>query len=141
MDRYEIITLVDITNTGAHRPQHATEHVHNQYRNWITLTQCIGLRSIIHYDENPTSGIENVESFKFGKTFKGPQRIWRFIFGSDRSNAYTDDAENPIGLLIADLDDVPIIKNLDETVNINKAVLNITDPQHKNTIVRAYMGI
>lgn len=140
MDRYEITTLIDITNSGVFRLGRGSEHEHNQFRNWTTLTQCIGLRSIIQYDSNPTVSIVNAEDIGFGKEYKGPHRVWRFLFASDRSNAYADETQNPIGLLIQDLDQVPIIKNLDETINISKAVFDVSDAQYKNIIVRAYLG-
>lgn len=141
MDRFEITTLIDITNSGAFRPGKGTDQAHNQYRNWITLTQCLGLRSIIQYDTNPTVSLVNLDELNFGSEYKGIHRVWKFLFYTDRVNVYSDDSENPIGLLLQDLDQVPIIKNLNETINISKAVFDVTDPQYKNTNVRAYLGL
>jgi predicted NodU family carbamoyl transferase len=41
-------------------------------------------------------------------------------------------------LLIDDIDGVPIIKNLTETINMSKAIFNCKDPFSKNTIIKAH---
>jgi hypothetical protein len=47
----------------------------------------------------------------------------------------SDDNLNPIGNLIEDLNFVPVIKNLEETVNIDKAMFNCNDAKLKNITV------
>lgn len=138
MEVIEIKTLVDITKPNhVHRPSQGEELEQNQYKNWITFQQCIGLRSNIEYDALPQLEKSDVKGLGFGSSYKGNHHIWTFEFRPDRSGAYVDDEGNSIGLLIQDLHQVPIIKNLLETINILKAVFDIEDPQYKNIIVRA----
>ena len=53
MENIEIKTLIDITKPNVSRPGQGTLLEQSQYKNWITLQQCIGLRSIISYDNPP----------------------------------------------------------------------------------------
>jgi hypothetical protein len=43
-------------------------------------------------------------------------------------------------ILVEDLHQVPVIKNLTETVNIDKAIFDVKDPTFKNTIIKATPG-
>ena len=64
MEIIEIKTLVDVTKPeNIIRLGQGTELEQNQYKNWITLQQCIGLRSIIEYDSLPK--VEKIDSLKF----------------------------------------------------------------------------
>lgn len=134
METIEIKTLVDITNSTVTRFNKGLEKEYNQHRNWITLLQCIGLRAIIEFDQNPTSELIDIKSLGFGSKLKGKHRVWTFRFTTDRSQTYLSD-EGEIGHLINDLHQVPIIKNLDETINISKAVFDLKDTSNRNTIV------
>ena len=61
-------------------------------------------------------------------------------FNPDRTDVYTDDQDNPIGNLVEDLDGVPVIKNLRETINIDRATFECKDPLFKNIIIKAHQG-
>lgn len=137
METIEIKTLVDITKPNVHRPGQGTLLEQSQYKNWVTLQQCIGLRSIIAYDVSPTVETVDIKNLGFGSSYKGKHQVWTFIFYPDRSHAYEDDNGNSIGLLINDIQQVPIITNLTETINISEAVFEIEDPQTKNIIIMA----
>lgn len=137
METIEIKTLIDITKPNVHRPGQGTALEQNQYKNWITFQQCIGLRSIISYDDVPTITEVDVKGLGFGSKFKGKHKVWSFTFYPDRSGAYLDNEGNIIGLLLNDLHQVPVIEKLTETINTSKAVFDLEDPQHKNIIVTA----
>lgn len=138
MEIIELKTLVDITKpTNIHRPNQGSELEQNQFKNWVTLQQCIGLRSIIDYDYPPTVEKIDLKSLGFGSKYKGEHNVWTFTFRPDRSLAYDDGEGNSIGLLLKDLHQVPVIKKLNETINMTKEVFNIEDPQYKNTIIKA----
>jgi hypothetical protein len=139
METIEIRTLIDITNTGARRANQGSAKEVDQYKNWTTLNQCLGIRSNIEYDEIPSVETVDVKDQGFGSSFKGKQKMWVWRFRPDRTGAYSDDIDR-IGTLVTDLDKVPIIKNLDETVNISKAVFDLTDETARNTIVRLVKG-
>ena len=138
MEIIEIKTLVDVTKPeNIIRLGQGTELEQNQYKNWITLQQCIGLRSIIEYDSLPKVEKIDIKGLGFGSKYKGQHSVWTFVFRPDRSFAYDNGRGNVIGLLEEDLNLVPIIKNLSETINISKAVFDLTDPQYKNLSVKA----
>ena len=136
----EIITiksLIDITKPAVNRPGQGSPLEQNQYKNWVTLQQCIGLRSIISYDDAPTMETVELRGQGFGSKYKGKHNVWTFTFYPDRSNAYADDEGNSIALLLNDLHQVPVIEKLTETINISKAVFDIEDPDYKNIIIMA----
>lgn len=141
MDVIEIQTLVDITNTKVIRPNQGSQLAHDQNRNFMTLCQCVEIRSIIMYDSPPESKIVDVKDMGFGSDYKGKHRVWTFQFRPDRVGVYTSEDGNKIGCLLEDLDRVPIIKNLEETVNIDKAIFNCRDFNLKNIIIKARDGI
>lgn len=131
----KIITLIDISRPRVSRPGQGTELEQNQYKNWVTLLQCVGLRSNIEYDNDPQLVQQNISQLGFGKKYSGLHKTWIFTFRPDRNEAYMDESGNLIGLLISDLHQVPIVKNLTETINISKAVLDLNSLQTCNTIV------
>jgi hypothetical protein len=140
MEIIEIQTLVDITNTKVNRPNQGTQMAYDQNRNFITLRQCVEIRSIVSYDNPPQVETVDVKDMGFGSEFKGKQQVWTFKFVPDRAGVYTSDDGNIIGSLLDDVDCVPIIKNLTETVNIDKAIFNCKDLAIKNTIIKAHKG-
>ena len=142
MEVIEIKTLIDITKPkGIVRAGQGTALEQNQYKNWITFQQCIGLRSIITYDVPPQISTIDVKGMGFGSKIKGEHIIWTFKFCPDRSFAYEDEDNNLIGLLLNDMHQVPVIEKLTETININKSIFDLEDPQYKNTIIKASINL
>ena len=137
METIKIKTLVDITKPLVNRPNQGSSLEQNQYKNWITLQQCIGLRSIIEYEAIPSSEIVDIKGMGFGNRYKGTQRVWTFEFSTDRSSAYDNENGDVIGLLKEDISNVPVIEKLTETINIKQAVFDLDSPQNKNTIITA----
>jgi hypothetical protein len=140
MDFIEIKTLVDITNTRVTRPNQGTQLEYDQSRNFATLLQCVELRSIISYDTPPSVEVVDVKNLTFGNMYTGNHKVWTFTFATDRAGVYFDDRAGVTGLLNNDIDGVPIIKNLTETINMIKAIFNCKDPFSKNTIITAHPG-
>jgi hypothetical protein len=139
METIEIKTLIDITNSGVRRANQGTQQQLDQYKNWTTLNQCLGIRSNIEYDSLPTVETTDVKGLGFGAEFKGKQKVWTWRFQPDRSRAFSNN-DNIIGTLLEDLDQVPVIKKLNETVNIDRAVFDISDSATRNTIVTIIPG-
>jgi hypothetical protein len=135
MENIEIKTLVDITNTEVRRNNQGSPIEANQYKNWITLKQCVELRSLIDYDHNPTVETVDVTGMGFGSEFKGKHQVWTFKFRPDRAGAFSLDDE-PTGLLSESLHQVPVIKNLTETINTDRAVFDLKDKKFKNTTIK-----
>lgn len=139
MDIIEIQTLVDITETGQIRPNREFVREHDQHRNFVTLKQCLELRSIITYQTSPVMEIIDLKNLSFGSTFKGKHKIWTFRFTTDRSGVYNNGISE-IGCLIDDLHEVPVIQNLTESVNILKPIFDLKNLETKNTLVKAIKG-
>jgi len=135
MQRIRIHTLVDITCSNVKRPNEGTALEANQYRNWTTLLQAIGLRALISYEHNPVIEERNIKEFKFGTEYTGKKRMWTFEFTTDRDDCWFDQGES-LYLLLEDLHNVPVIKNLNETINIDKTIFDLKSEQFRNTIVQ-----
>ena len=73
------------------------------------------MRAIISYDYSPTVETIDIKSLDFGKNFKGQHRVWTWRFSPDRLNVF-DGNNTPLGGLINDLDQIPVIKKLTETI-------------------------
>lgn len=136
MEVIEVQTLVDVTRTKAIRPNQGSPLEHNQYRNFMTLRQCIEIRSIIDYDTPPSVETVDLTGLGFGSAYTGKHRVWTFRFKPDRVGVYVSEDGNRVGSLLEDLDSVPVIKNLSETVNISKAIFSCKDSAFKNITVR-----
>lgn len=134
METIEIRTLIDITRTDVTRNKPGFEKQYNQFKNWTTLLQCIGLRAIIDYDCPPEMLSVDIKQEKFGSKLKGKHNVWIFKFRTDRSGCYVKD-NNELGHLLDDLHNVPIIKNLDESINISKPVFDLLDKSYCNTTI------
>ena len=139
METVELKTLIDITNTDVRRANQGTQEEYEQYKNWITLNQCIEIRSIITYTANPTSEVVDIKGMGFGKEYKGKQRVWTWRFSPDRATSFSSE-KGELQLLIEDLDQIPIIKNLHETINIATTVFDLKDDNLKNTVLKLISG-
>lgn len=135
MAQIELKTLIDITNTDVRRPNQGTPVEADQYRNWVTLKQCIELRSLVEFDHDPTSEEIDVKGLGFGSYYKGKQRVWTFRFFPDREGAFYT-GEDDLGLLLTAIDQVPVIKNLTETINTDRSMFDLSDTKFKNTTIR-----
>jgi hypothetical protein len=140
MDTIVIQTLIDITNTGVIRPNQGTHLEMNQYRNFTTLRQCAEIRSVIDFDESPRVELVDIKGMGFGNKYKGKQAVWTFEFTPDRDGVYIDDQRDPLGFLINDLDQIPVVIDLTETINISRAILDLRDSTYKNTVIQARLG-
>lgn len=137
MDIIEIQTLIDITRTQVTRLSQGTNLQLDQNRNFITLMQCIELRSVVSYEQPPIVEKIEIKNLDFGSAFKGKHNVWTFRFSPDRVGVYANEQDLKIGALLGDLHAVPVIKNLTETINIDKAIFNLQDSQFKNTTIKA----
>jgi hypothetical protein len=139
MQTIEIQTLVDITDTKVARPNQGSVLEHDQYRNFTTLRQCVEIRSIISYDSSPTVETKDLKDLGFGSNFKGKHKVWTFRFYPDRSGAYVE-GNNEVGALLDDVNSVPVIQKLTETINMDTAVFDLKNAATKNTIIKAIQG-
>ncbi len=139
MEIIEVKTLVDITNTDVRRLSQGTQQEVDQYKNWTTLKQCVELRSVVEYDFPPSADTLDIKNLGFGKKYKGVHKVWTWRFRPDRELVYSDETGS-LGGLESDIDQVPIIQNLTESINIDKPVFDLSSPDFKNTTIRTITG-
>ena len=126
-------TLVDITATGISRiPPSASDPVlrkkRNQQRNAETLVQAISIRAQpIYLEPALISEIQQDADWVFGTAYSVPARVWLFVFGVEHPDVYQPN----LGGLLDDLDGVPIITGLDESVQFLQPVFS-TGGANKN---------
>ena len=140
MDIIEIQTLVDVTNTRVLRINQGSKLEYDQNRNFVTLIQCAEIRSVVSYHNPPSVQDMLITDMGFGNEYSGVHRVWTINIIPDRAGVYNLGNSNVVEGLIDDIDGVPIIKNLTETINMSKAIFNCKDPFSKNTIIKAHQG-
>jgi hypothetical protein len=139
MQIIEIQTLIDITDTKVVRLNQGTQLEHDQYRNFVTLKQCVEIRSIISYDTGPVMEVKDIKDMGFGTKYKGKHAVWTFRFSPDRTGVYSENGNDAYALL-EDVNGVPVIQKLKETINIEQAIFELQNPSTKNTIIKALKG-
>ena len=107
-------SLVDITATGVIRGADADSEERNQQRNWETVLQCISLRTQPHNIAEPQAGMGSMKLFDFGDFYEGGQKVWTWTWTIESAGVY-DLPGKPLGALLQDLEQVPIITGLNET--------------------------
>ena len=137
MEIIEITTLIDITQTKVDRLTQGSQLEMDQNKNFNILRQCLEMRSVISYDNQPVAETLDIKNKGFGSLYKGKHRVWTFVFTPDRENVYLDESGNQVGYLIDDVHEVPVIQNLKESINITRSVFDCKDSIHKNTIIKA----
>jgi hypothetical protein len=115
MPTYRIMSLVDITRTNPHRSETDTMLL-SQQANFNSLIQAIGLRSNVAWEQDPIRYEGSLPH-----PFEGRGAYWSWEFTVEREDIFFNE-NGPVGLLIEDLHNVPIITNLTETVDIDPAV-------------------
>ena len=125
MTRYHILTFVDITKSNAHRNETSALKV-GQQANFNSLLQALGLRSNVEWDEDP-----KMHTGKLPEPLTGKANHWTWEFFTERDAVYQKDAD-PVGLLIDDLNGVPVVDRLNNSVDIDPAVF-MTKGEKVNT--------
>lgn len=117
MERIKIRTKIDITSTSVRHPEQGDEKQLNQYRNFTTFLQVLGLRSVFSVVETPVK--EDDE--------------WTMIIETDRDDVWAS-GKDSLALLKEDLDKVPIITGLDEVGKLKQPLIRTTG-KDSNTFV------
>ena len=129
-------TLFDITETGVIRSfkmdnlPYITKNGTNikdekqwrfarqQQSNLEVLLQVMSLRVQLHNIVMQGVLKESLNKHKFNKKFKGKHKVWSLTFEVEQIDALND-GDNPIGALCNDCNHVPMLTNLNETINDN----------------------
>jgi len=124
--KFKVLTLADITKTDARRGEDNVAW--RQQQNYNTFIGTLGLRVNPIVNSSPKSRDVTLGNLGFGKKYKGKHRLWEFSFETEYEGGLT------IEMLEQDFDLIPIINNLEETINIEPSTFRPTDEDLKNII-------
>lgn len=117
MPRYKVVTLVDITRTNPTRAE--TDPIKlGQQANFNCLIQAIGLRANISWSTDPKM-IDGALPYPAD----GRAAHWIWEFEVERDLLFQKD-NDPVGLLLDDIDGVPVITSLNNSVDIDPAAFS-----------------
>lgn len=125
MARYQIITLVDITRTNPHRSETDKKKI-SQQANFNSLLQAIGLRSNVSWVTDP-----KMNTGALPADIDGKANHWIWTFDVEREDVFLE-GNDPVALLVNDLHGVPIIDDLDNSIEITPAAFQ-TKGKNQNT--------
>jgi hypothetical protein len=112
MARYQVITLVDITRTNASRYETNKTKL-GQQANFNALMQAIGLRSNFSFISDPQQ-----HDGTLPRDLDGRATHWVWNFDTERDSVFLK-GNDPVGLLIDDINGVPITGQLNNSVDID----------------------
>lgn len=139
MKEIVIKTLVDITGTNQYRKEQGKELEYQQQQNLSMLMQTVSMRANPINIKSPVPEIIKVDG-DFGSNHTGKQQVWTFKFDIEYDGAYTDATGNDAGLLLDDLNFIPVTVGLNETANISPAMFNTRHDEDCNTIISVVSG-
>lgn len=124
--RFKLLTLIDITATGARRGDDYMQV--KQQQNYLTVVQTIGIRSNPEIVNLPKKQTLDVTTLGFGSTYTGEKTVWSldFVFGLNQSHN--------LEMLVTDFDLVPVIGELDEDITIEDWVFRTADDSLRNIV-------
>jgi hypothetical protein len=139
MKEIVIKTLVDITGTKQYRKEQGKETEYQQQQNLSMLMQTISMRANPVNIKQPTTELVKVDG-NFGTNHTGKHQVWTFKFDIEYDGAYTDGNGDDAGLLLDDLNFIPVTVGLDETADISPAMFNTRHDNDCNTIISVVSG-
>ena len=119
MPSYTITTLVDITKLDTEQQ--------SQQSNFSILLLTLGLRSNVSWKTEP---VKDTGRLPFGT---GKAAYWIWTFDTEQPDLFLKD-NDPVGLLLDDLNGVPVITGLEDTAYFDKNAF-ITQGDRTNTWV------
>lgn len=115
MQIFRVVSLVDITNPRCARSETDQMKI-GQQANFNSLIQAIGLRSNIEWWSDPT-----FQSGRLPLPFEGAANHWTWEFETERDDIFLKGSD-PVGHLIDDVNGVPIVDNLKNSVDITPKI-------------------
>jgi|TARA_B100000003_G_C10912120_1_gene363679 hypothetical protein len=126
-------TLIDITETKQYRSNCKDQLLINQQANFMTFFQTLCLRHNFMFDKAPTLQKfteKKLREIGFGSDYKGDHNVWCLELTIDQGNLPPS-----ASVLEGDFDLVPVISDLNETIQINNNVFRTTDKKAKNIVL------
>ena len=127
MARYRIVTLIDITRSRPVREE-TDKTLLGQQANFNSLLQAIGLRSNVEWLHDPKKHTGRLPEPATGKA-----TYWTWEFDCERDEVFLQD-DDPVYLLVHDLNHVPVITDLENSEDISPAAFQ-TQGNNINTWV------
>ncbi len=136
MQEITVYTLFDITETGVVRSfkmdnlpfttksgvtilrEMEWRFARQQQSNLEVLLQVMSLRVQLHNIVMYRPINESISKHKFSKKFKGKHCVWKLTFEVEQVDALGT-SNNPLSALCNDCNHVPMLNNLNETINDN----------------------
>ena len=127
--RFKALSLIDITKTGVSRNKDAEDQkAVAQFANYMTVENCLQLRSNIKILTAPKGKIMDISNLKFGDNYRGEQMVWEFTFEPETPEAIS------VKTLNEDFSLIPMLTGLDETIKITNGVYITDDEDHTNLL-------
>ena len=127
--RFKALSLIDITKTGVSRNKDAEDQkAVAQFTNYMTVENCLQLRSNIKILTAPKGKIMDISNLKFGDNYRGEQMVWEFTFEPETPEAIS------VKTLNEDFSLIPMLTGLDETIKITNGVYITDDEDHTNLL-------
>ena len=118
MQRYRITTLVDITRSQASRIE--TDKIKiGQQSNFNTFIQSIGLRANIEWNQDPVK-----HAGQLPDPLEGKATHWIWEVDVESQDVFLKDGD-PVGHLRDDLHGVPVVNNLENSVDLYPAAIQL----------------
>jgi len=129
MQQFKLVSVVDITRSRPSRSE--TDHLKlGQQANFNSLIQAIGIRSNVEWDQDP-----ECHTGRLPDAIEGAATHWIWQFSVERDFVFRQD-DNPVGLLLDDLQGVPVINRLNNSVDIMPSIF-----QTKGTHVNVWISL
>ena len=127
--KFKALSLLDITKTGVSRNKDAEDQkAVAQFANYMTVENCLQLRSNIKILTAPKGKIMDISNLKFGDNYRGEQMVWEFTFEPETPEAIS------VKTLNEDFSLIPMLTGLDETIKITNGVYITDDEDHTNLL-------
>jgi hypothetical protein len=124
MQLFKLVSVVDITRSLPSRSE--TDQLKmGQQANFNSLIQAIGIRSNVEWDRDP-----ECHTGRLPDAIEGAATHWIWEFSVERDFVFRLD-DDPVGLLLDDLQGVPVINRLNNSVDIMPSIFQ-TKGDHIN---------
>ena len=115
MQLFKLVSVVDITRSRPSRSE--TDHLKlGQQANFNSLIQAIGIRSNVEWDQDPVC-----LTGRLPNDIEGAATHWVWEFSVERDFVFRL-GDDPVGLLLDDLQGVPVINQLNNSVDITPSI-------------------
>ncbi len=125
---YVICTLFDITKTDVVSYRNGIDSLYkrNQQRNWQVIAQLVQYRAQPLILTEPVKTSADIANYNFGHRYSGTHSVWHCIYAVSQEDLYTVN-DDRFFYLKNNFDQVPIISGLDETVTLEKNIIDVSE--------------